>query len=57
MEGWVRLFGKTFIDAAPEGEREDLVKEAVEVLDEVCRNPAGDKMMSYVRLRCHATKR
>ncbi|KFA67187.1 hypothetical protein S40285_10288 [Stachybotrys chlorohalonatus IBT 40285] len=56
VEGWVRLMGGRFLDAVPEEEREDVVREAVEVLREVCRNPAGGETISYVRLRCLATK-
>jgi trans-aconitate methyltransferase len=57
VEGWVRLMGRQFLDAVPdENEREDVVKEAADVLGEVCKNPSGGHMISYVRLRCVATK-
>jgi trans-aconitate methyltransferase len=56
VEGWVRLFGSMFLEALPEEQREEAVAEAVGVLKEVCRNPSGGEMLSYVRLRCLATK-
>ncbi|KAF9876696.1 hypothetical protein CkaCkLH20_05542 [Colletotrichum karsti] len=56
VEGWCRLMGKELIDAVPEGEREDVVREVKEVLEEVCRVPGGGQMISYVRLRCVARK-
>jgi trans-aconitate methyltransferase len=56
VEGWVRLFGSMFLEALPEEQREEAVAEAVGVLREVCRNASGGEMVSYVRLRCLATK-
>ncbi|KAH7321320.1 S-adenosyl-L-methionine-dependent methyltransferase [Stachybotrys elegans] len=56
VEGWVRLMGAPLLDAVPDAERDAAVMEAVEVLREVCRNPAGGEHISYVRLRCLATK-
>lgn len=57
VEGWVRLFGKHILEAVEdETEREEAVKEAAAVLKEVCRNPSGGEMISYVRLRALATK-
>lgn len=56
VEGWVRLMGSQMIEAVPETEREDVVKECVDVLREVCKNPAGGEMISYVRLRGSARK-
>lgn len=57
VEGWVRLFGAQMFDrVADEADREDAVREAAEVLREVCRVPGGGEMISYVRLRALGTK-
>lgn len=57
VEGWVRLMGSQLLDAVPvEEEREEVVRECVEVLKEVCRIPEGGEMISYVRLRGLARK-
>ncbi|KAL0768257.1 hypothetical protein CaCOL14_009232 [Colletotrichum acutatum] len=58
VEGWVRLMGKELLDAVPEegGQREEAVREIVEVLRHVCRIPGDGEMISYVRLRCLARK-
>lgn len=56
VEGWVRLFGGLILEKVPEEHREDVVKEAAGVLEEVCRQPDGGYMISYVRLRGLGTK-
>lgn len=57
VDGWVRLMGKQFFDAIDDlEEREECVKEVVQVLEEVCANPAGGYMFSYVRLRVLARR-
>ncbi|KAJ0300274.1 hypothetical protein COL5a_012059 [Colletotrichum fioriniae] len=58
VEGWVRLMGKELLDAVPEeeGQREEAVREIVEVLGHVCRIPGDGEMISYVRLRCLVRK-
>lgn len=57
VDGWVRLFGAPFFEAVPEGtEREETVREVVEVLETVCRNPSGGYQLGYVRLRVKARK-
>nr|XP_036577994.1 methyltransferase type 11 [Colletotrichum truncatum]KAF6785124.1 methyltransferase type 11 [Colletotrichum truncatum] len=56
VEGWCRLMGKELLDAVPEEEREDAVREVTDVLSEVCKVPGGGQMISYVRLRCLARK-
>ncbi|OHE96722.1 methyltransferase [Colletotrichum orchidophilum] len=58
VEGWVRLMGKELLYALPEegGQREEAVREIVEVLRHVCRIPGDGEMISYVRLRCFARK-
>ncbi|KAI1459927.1 S-adenosyl-L-methionine-dependent methyltransferase [Annulohypoxylon moriforme] len=57
VEGWVRLFGAPFFEAIEEGEeREKCIKEAVDVLEVVCRNPSGGFHLGYVRLRVLARK-
>lgn len=57
VEGWARLMGKQFFDAIKDVEqREECIQEVVQVLEEVCRNPSGGFMFSYVRLRVLARK-
>ncbi|KAK6074083.1 methyltransferase [Seiridium cupressi] len=57
VAGWVRLMGKQFFEAIEnQEERDECIKEVVEVLEEVCRNPSGGFMFSYVRLRVLARK-
>lgn len=56
VEGWVRLMGQSFFEAVPESEREGCIMEVVDVAKVVCANPSGGEMLSYVRLRCVATK-
>lgn len=57
VEGWVRLMASQLLDAiADETEREEAAKECSTVLREVCRNPGGGEMISYVRLRAIARK-
>lgn len=56
VEGWVRLMGQSFFDAVPESEREECIREVVDVAQVVCANPSGGEMLSYVRLRCVARK-
>lgn len=54
--GWVRLFGRTIIEAVPEEQREAVIKEVTETLKHVCSDGRGGEMISYVRLRALATK-
>lgn len=57
VEGWARLMGKQFFDAIENaGQREECIKEVVQVLEQVCGNPSGGFMFSYVRLRVLARK-
>ncbi|KAI1392966.1 S-adenosyl-L-methionine-dependent methyltransferase [Hypoxylon trugodes] len=57
VEGWVRLFGAQFFEALPQGtEREGCIKEVVDVLEAVCKNPSGGFHLGYVRLRVLARK-
>ncbi|RYP13825.1 hypothetical protein DL765_006697 [Monosporascus sp. GIB2] len=57
VEAWVRLMGAQFFEAVEEGPlREECVKEVVDVLECVCRNPSGGFQIGYVRLRVLATK-
>lgn len=57
VEGWVRLFGAQFFEALKEGEeREECIKEVVDVLEFVCKNPSGGFHLGYVRLRVLARK-
>ncbi|KAM7224542.1 S-adenosyl-L-methionine-dependent methyltransferase [Rhypophila decipiens] len=64
VEGWIRLMAADFFqDFTQEKEKEECIREIVDVLDEVCKKPAvggdgngGGYMFSYVRLRVLATK-
>lgn len=57
VEGWVRLMGARFFEAVPDaGEREEAVREVVQVLDQVCAKPGGGWQYGYVRLRAVARK-
>jgi hypothetical protein len=56
VNGWVRLMGKKWFEAVPESEREQCIKEVVDVLEVVCAKPGGGYMFSYVRLRVKARK-
>ncbi|KAI8964587.1 S-adenosyl-L-methionine-dependent methyltransferase [Daldinia sp. FL1419] len=57
VEGWVRLFGAQFFEAlSEEREREECIREVVDVLEFVCRNPSGGYHIGYVRLRVLARK-
>lgn len=56
VDGWVRLMGKQFFDAVPDAQREACIKEAVEVLEVVCKSPNGGYAYGYVRLRAVARK-
>ncbi|ORY68602.1 S-adenosyl-L-methionine-dependent methyltransferase [Pseudomassariella vexata] len=56
VDGWIRLMGKQFFDAVPEEEREECIKEVVDVLEVVCENPSGGFTYGYVRLRVLARK-
>ncbi|KAI0014979.1 S-adenosyl-L-methionine-dependent methyltransferase [Xylariomycetidae sp. FL0641] len=57
IEGWVRLMGARFFEAVPEGEERELcIREVVEALEVVCRNPNGGFTIGYVRLRVLARK-
>lgn len=57
VDGWVRLMGSRFFEAVPEDRREACVREVVDVLTEICRNPSGDGFtFGYVRMRVLATK-
>ena len=56
VEGWLRVFALHVLAAVGEDEREAVMEEVVEVLRHVCRTPDGGEMLSYVRLRCLATK-
>ncbi|KAF4125204.1 Methyltransferase domain [Geosmithia morbida] len=56
VEGWVRLFGKIVLEQLDEKDREDVVREAADVLRVVCKMPGDGEMISYVRLRAVGTK-
>jgi len=55
VEGWVRLMAAPFFEALPPEDREPCIREVVDVLEVVCRQPDGGYMLSYVRLRVLAT--
>lgn len=56
VEGWVRLMGKVFLEAVEEGEREECVREVIELLETVVGSAAGGYYLGYVRLRVKARK-
>ena len=57
VEGWVRLMGAQFFEAIADAEeREECVREVVDVLEAVCGNPSGGFHIGYVRLRVLARK-
>jgi trans-aconitate methyltransferase len=57
VEGWIRLMGRQFFEVLKdEAEKEECIKEVVEVLNGVCAKPRGGWMFSYVRLRVLARK-
>jgi hypothetical protein len=56
VDGWVRLMGSRFFEIVPEQERDECIREAVDILRIVCRVPGGGEMLSYVRLRVLARK-
>ncbi|KAK4227255.1 Acetamidase [Podospora fimiseda] len=57
VEGWVRLVGAQLFDLiGDEKEREACVREVVDVLDIVCKQPDGSFAFTYVRLRVVARK-
>lgn len=58
VEGWVRLFGKAFLEAVEEGARRDeVVRWVVEALRGSCEREDGSWWLGYVRLRAVARKR
>ncbi|SPO07695.1 uncharacterized protein DNG_10390 [Cephalotrichum gorgonifer] len=48
VEGWLRLMGQSFFDAVPGTEREECIRETVDVARSVCANPSGGEMLSYL---------
>ncbi|TLS24794.1 hypothetical protein PpBr36_08474 [Pyricularia pennisetigena] len=56
VDAWIRLMAKQFFDAVQEDQREECIREVVEVLEKVCAKPGGGYMFSYVRLRVLARK-
>ncbi|OMP87620.1 putative methyltransferase [Diplodia seriata] len=58
VEGWVRLFGKAFLERVPEegGRREEVVRWVVEALRGSCEREDGSWWLGYVRLRAVARK-
>lgn len=58
LQGWVRLFGKAFLEVLlDEGQRDAVVKEVVDVLKDVCGRSDGGWQVGYVRLRFVARKK
>ncbi|OIW28052.1 hypothetical protein CONLIGDRAFT_460240 [Coniochaeta ligniaria NRRL 30616] len=56
VDGWIRLMGRQFFECLPEEQREECIREVVDVLEVVCAKPGGGYMFSYVRLRVLARK-
>ncbi|AEO70142.1 uncharacterized protein THITE_123024 [Thermothielavioides terrestris NRRL 8126] len=56
VEGWVRLMAKNWFEILPEAEREECIREVVEVLEIAQRQPSGGHSFNYVRLRVFARR-
>ncbi|KAK5134346.1 hypothetical protein LTR08_006526 [Meristemomyces frigidus] len=57
LTGWLRLMGAQFLEAVPEGKREDVLREVCDVLETVItREEDGSQWIGYVRLRAVARK-
>jgi hypothetical protein len=57
IEGWVRLMGAQFLDAAPENRRDEIVRDVCQVLEPIITRHDGSKWIGYVRLRAIAIKK
>lgn len=56
VEGWVRLMAQRWFEVLPEGEREECIREVVDVLEIALRQPSGGHSLGYVRLRVFARR-
>jgi len=56
LAGWLRVFGRSFLDALPEVEREPFVADVVERCRPRLYDPAQGWWVDYVRLRFFAVK-
>lgn len=57
LAGWIQLLGAPMINAIPEAQRMDAVKQVCEILEPVVTKPEdGSKWLGYVRLRGVARK-
>jgi trans-aconitate methyltransferase len=56
LEGWVRLMCAEFLQAAPQGKRDQVVKEVCDILGPVITKEDGTLWLNYVRLRAVAIK-
>jgi len=56
LEGWMRLMGATMLERVNEGQRDHVVKEVCDVLEDVVGRRDGGQWLGYVRLRGVATR-
>jgi trans-aconitate methyltransferase len=56
LEGWIRLMCADFLQAAPQGKRDQVVKEVCDVLEPIITREDGSLWLGYVRLRAVAVK-
>jgi trans-aconitate methyltransferase len=56
LKGWIRLMCADFLQAAPQGTRDQVVKEVCDVLEPIITREDGTLWLGYVRLRAVAVK-
>ncbi|KAK5112503.1 hypothetical protein LTR62_004260 [Meristemomyces frigidus] len=58
LGGWLRLMGAQFLEAVPEGRREEVLREVEGIVEGVVRREEdGSRWLGYVRLRAVARKK
>lgn len=55
IEGWLNLFANPFLDDLAPAQRQQVLDDAIDIMDDVLRDDAGRWTVDYVRLRVHAT--
>ncbi|KAF2456869.1 S-adenosyl-L-methionine-dependent methyltransferase [Lineolata rhizophorae] len=56
LEGWIRLFGDSFLQVVPEEKRDEIVSWAADCLESIVTRDGGSQWLGYVRLRAVARK-
>jgi trans-aconitate methyltransferase len=56
LEGWIRLMCAEFLQAAPQGKQDQVVRDVCDVLEPVITREDGTHWLGYVRLRAVAVK-